>query len=101
MLTTDSLGGVRYMTIDKNKDVSQNKIDGDVFLYNEELNKLVCLNKTASIIWELIDGSEKHMIEKDFLSGFDFKNEAERVAAKDDFEKVLINLNNSGCINVG
>lgn len=86
------------MIIVKNMAISKEKIDDEYFLYNEENKKLVCLNKTATIIWDLIDCSEKDALENRFLSNFDFISENEKNSARDDFGKVLTELDKSGCI---
>lgn len=86
------------MKIVKNERVSQDLIDGELFLFNSDTQKIVSLNKVASMIWELIDKKDEAEALSAFLDLFNFADDTEKKLAESDFKNVMARLLEAGCI---
>lgn len=86
------------MKVVKNNAVSQEAIDGELFLFNQETNKLVSLNKTATEIWNLIEETDKEELLERFLDLYSFADVNEKEAAIEDCMFVVTELEEAGCI---
>ena len=76
-------------------DLIVKKMDGETVLYDEPVNRVHSLNRTATLVWDLCDGkNEAWDMVKEVLARFD----VDEATARCDVEKVLREFEEKGLL---